>query len=529
MQVGTDGPDPVEPGIDTIPQAAARSRAVFGDLDALVGGDIRLTFREYVDRARRVAGGLLGAGLVKGDRVAVWAPNSVDWAVTALGVHLSGCVLLPLNTRFTAREAAQMIVDADCRLVFTVGEFLGHRYQESLTALYAGAEAPAAPAPRIVRLDDTSMRTFLDSACSADDVAGAAAAVGPDDIATMLFTSGTTGRPKGAMLRHRALLHGYWRWSGLTGLTAGDRFLVSNPFFHAFGLKVGLLSALVQGATVHPVPVFDAEVVLDLIESERITYFPGPPTVFQSLMASPTLAGRDISSLRTSVVGATSIRGALIEDMYDVLGFERVHVPYGFTEATGLGTMTRAGDPRAVVAGTAGRPVPGLDMTLEREDGTPVGPGEEGEIVVRGQYVMAGYLDPATGRPVPVDPAVGLRSGDLGRWTPDGDLVVSGRIKDLVIVGGFNVYPAEVEAALCEHPAVASAAVIGMADERLGEVPVAFVVLGDLPGSDPGVAEGIRAWSRERLANFKVPRRIVVVDALPLNASGKVVKAMLKV
>lgn len=516
---------PTPPPANTIPEAAVRAATEFGDADALVDGDRRVSFRDYLEGAKSVAAALIGAGRRKGDRVAIWAPNSADWAIAALGIHLAGCVLLPLNTRFTGREAAQMLDDADCDLLFTVSEFLGHRYPEALDAALRQDSLVLRKMPRRVLFGEPDFDEFLAGAVDSSTVNAAMAAIRPEDIATVLFTSGTTDRPKGAMLRHRALVHGYWYWSGITGLTAGDRFLVTNPFFHAFGLKVGLLSALLYGATVYPLAVFDVERVLDTIETVRITYYPGPPTVFQALLDHPDRDKHDLTSLRTSVVGATTIPGRVIERMFDELGFERVHVPYGFTEATGLGTMTRADDPTTVICSTAGRPVPGMEMTVERSDGSPANIDEIGEIVVRGDYVMAGYLDPTSGRPLPVEPTSGLHSGDLGRFTADGNLVVTGRIKDLIIVGGFNVYPAEVEAALCEHPAVVAAAVVGVPDERLGEVPVAYVTTRD-PHADP--AE-ITAWIRGRVANFKAPRQIRVVHELPMNASGKVLKALLRV
>lgn len=509
-------------GVDTIPRAALLARERHGDLEALVDDARRLTFVDYVDLAARIARSLVAAGVGVGDRVAVWAPNSIDLAVAILGIHSAGAALVPVNTRFKRNEVEHVLRQSHPKVVFTVDTFLGRGYAEVLDAIYAGAE----DAPRIVLFDATgerSLEAFLDfgAGIGEDELEDRMLSVHPDDIGTILFTSGTTGRPKGVMLRHGALIRAYWTWSGAAGMRRGDRLLCTNPFFHAFGLKVGLLSALLRGMAIYPMVVFHAERVLEVIERERITYFPGPPPVFQEILASPDLTTRDIGSLRASVVGATALPPTLIRDMYDRLGLEEIHCPYGFTEATGVATITIASDPPDVVMTTAGIALPGVDVRIVRADGTQAAPGEVGEIVVDGYNRMAGYLDPQTGHAGPDDNGP-LHSGDLGVLDERGYLTVRGRLKDMYIVGGFNVYPAEVEACIQELSGVLAAAVVGMPDERLGEVGCAFVV------RQPGqglVERDVVDWCRERLANFKVPRAVVFLDTLPLNATGKVAKA----
>lgn len=517
--------------MDTIAACAARAAHLYPDRPALVEGDVVLTYRDYVGRARDVARGLLGAGVGAGERVATWAPNSIEHAVAILGTHLAGAVLVPVNARFRVGEAAQVLDDANARVLLTVEEFLGRRYAEEMTGHQAGHPAP----PRVLVLDRAgpgSVDALGAGAAGAAEIDDVVAGTGPDDVAIVLFTSGTTGRPKGAMLRHGALVRGYRDWAELTGLRTGDRVLLSNPFFHAFGLNAGLLCALLVGATVYPVPVFRAQDVADLVVREAITWFPAPPTVFADL-ADLVRSGRAPAptSLRVAVTGATVIPRRVVTDLHDVLGVQTVHVPYGFTEGTALATVTRADDDREAVLETVGRPLPGIEVTVERPDGSTCEPGEVGEVVVRGHALMAGYLDPARRGPLRatelpgVPPGAGLRSGDLGTVDAEGRLRIVGRIKDVVIVGGFNVYPAEVERFLCEHPAVAQAAVVGRPDRRLGEVVAAFVV--PRPGCTPDPAELI-TWCRERFANFKVPRAVRVLDALPTNATGKVTKAALR-
>ncbi|MFI5623358.1 AMP-binding protein [Nocardioides sp. NPDC051685] len=513
--------------MDTIPKAAAWAAERYGSAPALVSDSESLDFNAYVEQARRVASALIAVGVQKGDKVAIQAPNSVRFALCALGIQLAGACLVPINTRFKPREVAQVLADCDARLLFTVDDFLGVSYAEGLLKLHAEDPEALHVVPPIVLLDDQrpDFDEFLAGTAAHAAWESRVASIEPDDIATVLFTSGTTGRPKGATLTHGALVRSYWVWSGLTGLREGDRFLVSNPFFHAFGLMVGLLSAMMQGAVVYPMAVFNAEKALELIERERITYYPGPPTVFREMLNSPELATRDLSSLRTCVTGATSIPPTLIDELFDVLGYDEVFIPYGFTEGTGIATITRSGDPRDVIKTTAGRALPGVELEVRRADGSRADVNEVGEIVLRGFNVMPGYLDPGTGQTRHEDSERWLASGDLGRLDERGNLAVVGRIKDLVIVGGFNVYPAEVEACLTAHPAVDAASVVGLPDERLGEVPFAFVV----PATPEDVDEAeLHAWCRERLANFKVPRQFCIVSRLPMNASGKVLKKELQ-
>ena len=502
----------------TMRSVADHAAAVFGDEPAIVEGDLVVTFDQYVAGARSVAARLVQRhDVVPGERVAIWAPNGAAWAVASLGVHLAGASLVPVNTRFEAPEVARVLRDAGVRVVFCAGHFLGRSYVSEVDELIRSGILPASVS--CVELDSVGALLAWSDAPSRVS-ASRLPAVCPDDPATVLFTSGTTGRPKGAVLRHGALVEGYRTWSGLTGLRRGDRVMATNPFFHAFGLNAVLLGALVQGATVYPVAVFEPAKVLDALERHRITYYPAPPTVFQELAREQQTRPRGVAFLRVCVTGATTIPPSLISDLRDVLGFEDVFVPYGFTEATGLATITRRGDSLQTVMTTAGRPLPDIEVQVRRADGSCASPGETGEIFVSGYVVMAGYLLPDGSITPPALEADALASGDLGHLDTDGNLVISGRSKDMIISGGFNVYPAEVEIALREHPAIEDVSVIGVPDERLGEVGCAVVVA--TPGSVD--ARSLRRWARGRLANFKIPRHVVLVDALPRNASGKVVK-----
>jgi acyl-CoA synthetase (AMP-forming)/AMP-acid ligase II len=425
-----------------------------------------------------------------------------EWIVAAVGVHAAGGVLVPINTRFKGREAGFVLERSAAKLLFTVKGFLDTDYPAMLR------EAGVA-APRTVLFRDPSWDAFL---TQRTDVPSGPA---PEDLSDIIFTSGTTGLPKGVMTTHAQTLRVFEVWSRLVDLREGDRYLVVNPFFHTFGYKAGFVSAIMRGATTLPHAVFDAGQVLDRIERDRITVLPGPPTLYQSMLSHP--GPRELSSLRLAVTGAAVIPVSLIHRMGEELGFETVLTAYGLTEATGVVTMCRPDDDAETIATTSGCAIPDVEVRVD------AAPGEPGEICVRGYNVMQGYLDDPEQTAEAIDPEGWLHTGDIGVLDERGYLRITDRLKDMFIVGGFNVYPAEVENALTEHPDVAQVAVVGVPDERLGEVGCAFVV--PRHDFDP---DALIAWCRERMANYKVPRRVEIVDALPMNASGKVLKYELR-
>ncbi|KKC25237.1 hypothetical protein WP12_15130 [Sphingomonas sp. SRS2] len=521
-------PDITDIDVGTIPRVALRARTRFGAEFALVEGTRSWTFAEYVDAALAVAAGLICAGVQRGDRVATWAPNTAEHAIVTLGIHCAGAVLVPLNTRFKGREAADLLRRSGAQILFTVETFLGIRFGDMLQAARAEDAACLPLPPRMVPIepDSDGWHAFL-AAGAADRIKAERRAedVAPDDIATIIFTSGTTGRPKGVMLSHVALVTGYWQWSSRTGMQHGDKCLASNPFCHVMGLKAGLLSALEHGATIYPMALFDPGHVLDLIEAEGITYLTGPPAIFQMLLGTRDLEQRKLDSLRGAVVGGSNISRQLITDMFGRLGLAQVATCYGLTESCALVTATRAEDSVEIIAGTSGSPLPHVKLEIRDSEGVAMSSGETGEIMVRSPYHMKGYLDDAAATGEAIDAAGWLATGDLGAIDPAGNLVVRGRKKEMLIVGGFNVYAAEVEAALLEHPDIRLAAVIGVPDARLGEVPKAFVVPVDAVVLDPAA---VLQWIGSRIANYKAPRFIEIRASLPLNSTGKVMKMELE-
>jgi len=459
----------------------------FGDAEAIVDGPLRLTFAEAVDRIRCAAGAFADFGIEKGDRVAVWAPNSAEWIIAAFGLLTAGGVLVPVNTRFKIDEGGDIISRSRAKAVLVQKGFLAQDYT-----------APAG-IPVIDLKSD-----FLASGAPFER------AVEGTDVADIIFTSGTTGRPKGAMMNHQQTLRMYDEWATLADLREGDRYLQINPYFHTFGLKAGLITSFLRGATMLPVAVFDIDTVVNLIERERITMLPGPPTLYHSLL---TVRDKDkLSTLRAAVTGAADIPVELVRRIHDELPFQTLMTGYGLTEAGNV-TLSRPGDSFEDVATTAGLPCDGVEVHI----------ADDGEVLVRGYGVMQGYFDDPAATAQAIDAEGWLHTGDLGTLDAAGRLRIDGRKKDMFIVGGFNAYPAEIEGFLLEHPAVAQAAVIGVPDQRLGQVGKAFVV----PKS-PVSEEDLIAWCRERMAGFKAPRSIEFLDELPLNATGKVMKDQLR-
>jgi HIP---CoA ligase len=305
----------------------------------------------------------------------------------------------------------------------------------------------------------------------------------------------------------------------MTGLNADDRYLMVNPYFHMFGFKAGILASVAAGATMLPEPAFDVDRALARVAAERVTVFPGAPTLYQSILDHPDRDGHDLSSLRLAVTGAADIPVELIRRVFDELPFRRVISGYGLTEG-GTATATGPDDDVETIATTVGRPRPGFELRIVATDGNTVGHGEAGEILLRSRSVMLGYLDNPEATAEALSPNGWLRTGDIGTVDETGCVRIVGRAKDMFIVGGFNAYPAEIENALLRHPGIRQVAVVGIPDQRLGEVGMAFVVPAT-PDLDP---DEVIAWSRDQMANYKVPRRVEVVDALPMTETGKVLK-----
>ncbi|WP_436776265.1 AMP-binding protein [Yinghuangia sp. YIM S09857] len=533
----------------------------YEDAEAVVDGDTTLTFRQFGDHVLDFARAAIARGIRPGDRVAIWAPNSARWLVAAFGAMSAGATVVTVNTRYRGEEAADLLHRSSAVALFVHQDFLGYDYHGALreaaassgaapvdTAAHAAPdsasdpETAAPPVPGlpllrfVVDVSDAGPRPGGDGPTPweefladrervhEDEALGVLDGIRPTDTSHIIFTSGTTGRPKGVLLHHRALVRLYAAYSGIWGIQEGDRYLVPLPFFHTGG-QSAVLSCLIRGATILPLPVFDPGTVLELVDRLRVSVLIGAPTVFSALLDHPDRERHDLSSLRLAATGAAVVPVRLVERCLAELPFTNFITAYGMTECHGTATMCRDDDTPATVAATSGSALPSVEVRVVDPEGRDVAVGEPGEIWVRGYNVTHGYLDDPGATAEAIDLDGWLHTGDIGHLDERGNLAITDRLKDIYIVGGFNVSPAEVEQVMARHPAVSEAAVIGVPDDRMGEVGRAYVIAKPGASADP---DEIGAWLRERLANFKVPRSIAVVDTLPRNATGKVQKTELR-
>jgi len=516
----------------SIPGLVRSAAQRFGDAEAVIDGAhvddaVQLSFRDLAAAADEAGRAFIAAGVEPGDRVAIWSPNIWEWVVALLGLHAAGGVVVPLNTRYKGHEAAYILRTSRARLLVTVNGFLGNDYP----AMLDGHDLPDLERMVVVRGHVPGGALGWDEFLAGGGTVPQAeldarvAALGPDTVSDILFTSGTTGNPKGVVATHGQTLRGFADWAAIVGLRHDDRYLVVNPFFHSFGYKAGIIASLTVGATIVPQAVFDIPMAMANVSQHAITALPGPPAIYQTFLNHPDLDREAMQSLRLAVTGAAPVPVELIKRMEDELGFETVVTAYGLTETTGIVTVCWPSDPPELISGSSGRAIPGVELRVVDDDGDELPRGEPGEIVVRGYNVMQGYFEDPDQTAEAIDAEGWLHTGDIGTMDDGGYLKITDRKKDMFITGGFNVYPAEVERLLLLHPDVAQAAVIGVPDDRMGEVGLAFVV--PAAGSSPDPAS-IVAWARDQMANFKAPREVRLLDALPMNASSKVLKTELR-
>ena len=506
-----------------------RETVRFGDREALVDGDRRWSFSEVVKAVESAARSFIALGLQHGDRLAIWAPNSAEWIFSALGAQIVGGVLVPINTRFKGSEAAYVLNHSGAKFLLCDNKFLGQNYAQELRDSRIAL-------PSLEHVIDFSGATdaqctpwqdFLAQGHSVPlaEVHERERKIMPSDLCDIIFTSGTTGKPKGVMSRHDQTIRVFTEWSSIVGLSESDRYLIVNPFFHTFGYKAGFLACLLSGATMIPVPMFDVPTVLKIVNQEKITALPGPPTLYLSILNHPERNNFDLSSLRLAVTGSAAVPVEMIRRMRQELTFTVILTAYGLTESTGTITMCRADDDPLTISTTSGRAISDVEVRVVDQNNLEVARGTAGEIICRGYNVMPGYFENPEATAQAIDTDGFLHTGDIGIMDANGYLAITDRIKDMFIVGGFNAYPAEIENTLLTHPSIAQVAVVGQPDDRLGEVGHAFVVL----RTEQTVSEQeLIEWSRQCMANYKVPRHITFVDLLPLNASGKVLKYELR-
>ena len=512
----------------TLPAVVNRAVQCWGDRIAVEAGDQQWTFLELQQEAHRVSRSLLAMGVRKGDRVAIWCPNIPEWIFAAVGLQTIGAVLVPLPNRLHGAEAADILQRAGVRVLFAYPML----EQGTLPAMLFDYDLPALEALVLLRgsADDgaVSWDEFLErgAAIPQSEVEARAGSLSGGDVMDMLFTSGTTGRPKGVLCTHSQNIRVFETWADTVGLRADDVYLGVNPFFHSFGYKAGWFAGLLTGCKMVPVSAFDRDLVLKLIQDKRITMWPGAPSLYEMILAHPARRDYDLSSLRLGVTGAAPVSVALVEAMKRELGFETVVTAYGLTECCGVVSICRPEDDAQTIATTSGRAIEGVEVKIvDPHSLQGVAAGVEGEIWVRGYNVMSGYFEMPEATREAITAEGWLRTGDIGVMDERGYIRITDRLKDMYIMNGENVYPAEVEKAIYALDGVAQVAVIGVPRQPQGEVGMAFVVRA--PGANLD-QEAVLGWCEGRLARYKRPYFVRFVGALPLNATGKVVKPELK-
>ncbi|NIJ66213.1 fatty-acyl-CoA synthase [Sphingomonas leidyi] len=526
---GADAPPLIE---HTIGEALALAAARWGEREALVSveQDIRWTFAELLERADAFAAGLLALGLEPGERIGIWAPNCIEWTLTQFAAARAGLILVTINPAYRTSEASFTMAKVGlAALVFM------DRFKTSDYAAMVAEIAPDLPALRRILCIGTARRpgwiAFDQVAGHADDASRRMlAAIGPElragDAINIQFTSGTTGQPKGATLSHRNILNNGYFVGLAQRLQPGDRVCIPVPLYHCFGMVMGNLAALTHGATmVYPAAGFDPGATLAAIERERCTALYGVPTMFIAVLAHPEFERFDIASLRTGVMAGAVCPEPLMRAVNERLHMPQVTIAYGMTETSPVSFQTAVDDPFERRIGSIGRVQPHLECKIVDEAGEIVPAGTPGELCTRGYSVMLGYWDEPEKTAAVLDAEGWMHSGDLAVIDAAGYGNVVGRLKDMVIRGGENIYPREIEEFLYGHPAVEDVAVVGVPDDRMGEELCAWI---RLRAGSSGDAEEVRAFCRGRIAHYKVPRYVRFVDAFPTTVTGKVQKYLIR-
>ncbi|MBI2525658.1 MAG: AMP-binding protein [Candidatus Rokubacteria bacterium] len=525
----------------TLGQMLDRAAARYPEREAIVFKAERVTYRELQHRADDFARGLLALGLAPGDHVVLWMPNCVEWNIANLGIAKLGAVTVTCNSRYKALEVEYLLRQSDARALVMVDRFAAARidYLEILRELVPECEQPAPGRSGLASARFPELRQVI--VLGGDPPAGCAPfarveragraeaadlsriAVRPDDPAEMLYTSGTTGDPKGCLLSHGNMYYKCRVYTDLHRWTCEDRYLVAVPYFHIFGSMGAVAANCLVGSTQVVMETFDAGEALRLIEAERVTIFSGVPTMFITLLGHPSFGRFDLRSLRTGSIGASPVPVEIMRRILDRergLGMDAL-VVYGLTEATGGTHWTHSGDPIEKRVATVGMHTPEIeDRVADPVTGRELLAGEEGEVCIKGPTLMLGYYKKPEATAEKIRDAW-LRTGDMGVKDADGYLRITGRLTDMIIVGGFNTYPAEIENFYLRHPKLLDISVVGVPDPVMGEVVMAFVI------PKPGEAltpEEIVEFGRGRIANYKLPRYVEVVEQFPLTGSGKVQK-----
>ena len=542
LDMHTNGPIPWVEG-RTVGAVLRATAARCGERDALVfpGLNLRWSWGDLDQRVDVVASALIDRGVGRGNHVGIWSMNAPEWVVSQFAVGRAGAVLVNINPAYRLHELEETLRAADVDTLIVGAPFKGSDFVAMVEALCPEAASATSPEwcsarlPALRRLVVIGDRpgpgwltwNDLEQGAVSPLLAAREATIKPNDVYNIQFTSGTTGMPKGAMLSHRNVLLNAVHVGERLRFTERDRVCVPVPFYHCFGCVLGTLVCAVTGAAlIVPAPGFDAALTLRAASSERCTALYGVPTMFVSVLGHPDRPALDLSALRTGIMAGSPCPLPLMREVIDVLGARQITIGYGQTEASPIITQTSVDDSIEVRTGTVGRPIPGIEVKLvDPATRREVAPGEDGELATRGHHVMEGYYKNPEATARAVDGDGWLYTGDLARQRDDGNYRIVGRCKELIIRGGENIYPPEVEEFLTHHPAIAEAAVVGLPDAKFGEVVAAWVVV----RSGLAITEAeVRAYCRGQIAHYKVPHYLLIVDQLPRTVTGKVRKHVLR-
>ena len=521
------GPTDVALLDDTIPANLARTVAVHGHREALVSRHqhIRWTYTEFGGRVRRLAAGLLGAGLRKGDRLGLWAPNYAEWTLVQYATAEIGVVLVNINPAYRTHELAYVLRQSGCRWVVAAPSFKTSDY----VAMVAEVRDECPELERAVFFWTPEWQTLAGGDPSVDEARLAAVrdSLHPDEPINIQYTSGTTGFPKGATLTHRNILNNGYFTTELQRITHDDRLCIPVPFYHCFGMVMGNLGCTSHGATmVIPADAFDATAVLEAVQAERCTALYGVPTMFIAELAHPRFDTYDLSSLRTGVMAGSPCPVEVMKQCVDRMNMRDVTICYGMTETSPVSTQTLPDDSLHHRTATVGRAHPHVEIRVaDPVTGATLERGQPGEFCTRGYSVMQGYWNDPGKTAEAIDADGWMHTGDLAVMADDGYCNIVGRIKDMVIRGGENIYPREIEEFLFTHPDVEDVQVIGVPDTKYGEELMAWV---KLRPDATATGDDLREFCRSRIAHYKVPRYVKLVDGFPMTVTGKVRKVEMR-
>jgi fatty-acyl-CoA synthase len=512
----------------TIGDDLRRTIGLFGAREALVDrpSGRRWTYAELGADVDRLARGLLAIGIEKGDRIGIWSPNCAEWVLVQYATAEIGAILVNINPAYRTHELAYVLRQSGVRVLVSATEFKTSNYVAMVTEVQAGC-------PALQRTIFIGTRSWDELVAGGDTVAPdrleqRMAELSFDDPINIQYTSGTTGFPKGATLSHHNILNNGYFVGELIHYTEADRVCLPVPFYHCFGMVMGNLGSTSHGATiVIPAPGFDPVATLEAVAAERCTSLYGVPTMFIAMLDHPSFADHDLSSLRTGIMAGSPCPVEVMKRSISDMNMREVSICYGMTETSPVSTQTRTDDSVERRVSTVGRVMPHVEVKIvDPDSGLTLPRGRPGELCTRGYSVMLGYWDEPAKTAEAIDPSRWMHTGDLAVMDDEGYVNIVGRIKDLVIRGGENVYPREVEEFLYAHPSIADVQVIGVPDERYGEELMAWIRMRD--GAEPLTAADVREFCTGRLAHYKIPRYVHLVDDFPMTVTGKVRKVEMR-